>query len=100
MAHFPLPRPGSCAAQARQATAELAMAARHGAIGAGTVLSYTARIERLLHTLAACEEAMDDEVEDARRVELAREEALAAGTVIPLPARRARTTTGGGGRAA
>lgn len=95
MAHHPLPAPASCAAQALQVTAELAMAARHGAIGAGTVLAYTARMQKLLCTLAAYEEALDHETEEARELEHTRRAALAAGTITALPIRRRHASTGG-----
>jgi hypothetical protein len=94
--HHPLPPPTSIAAQARAATAELAMAARHGAIGAGTVLAYTARINRALVTLAEYERTLDELTIEAMAEARAREAATAAGQLVELRPRRPIFSPGGG----
>ena len=83
------------ASQARAAVAELAMAARHGALGGGTVLAYTARLQKLLTTLAEFERHVDEATQEALDEARAREAARAAGTLVEFPRRQRFHTSGG-----
>ena len=78
---------GSIATQARQTVAELALAARSGPVGPATVLAYTARLHKLLLTLAEFETISDELADEARELHEARHAALHAGTVIAFPIR-------------
>lgn len=93
--HHSLPPPASIAAQARAATAELAMAARHGAIGAGTVLAYTARINRALVTLAEYERTLDEMTQEAMDHARAVAAAKATGNLVQFPHRPRHASPGG-----
>lgn len=93
-----MPNP-SIAAQARQALAELAAAARSGPVGPATVLTYTARIQRHLDTLAEFEAVTDELADEAREAEHARAEAIRSGAALPFPTRPG-LYTGTGGHAA
>lgn len=84
------------ASQAVQCLAELAHAARSGPVGAATILAHTAALARHLHTLAEYERHADEEVQQALDMVRAREAALAAGAVVPLPTRPTRHTRTGG----
>lgn len=89
----------SIAAQARQALAELAAAARSGPVGPAIVLTYTARIQRHLVTLAEFEAVTDELADEAREAEHARAEAIRTGAALAFPT-RPHLYTGTGGHAA
>lgn len=93
-----MPNP-AIAAQARQALAELAAAARSGPVGAATVLAYTARIQRYLVTLGEFEAVTDELADEARQAERARAEAIRTGQALAFP-KRPGLYTGTGGHAA
>jgi hypothetical protein len=91
--------PNSIALRARQALAELALAARSGPVGPTTILAYTARINRDLVFLAEYEAVADELAIEAQDAHRATQAALAAGTVIAFPT-RPKLYTGTGGTAA
>lgn len=85
--------------RAQLEVANLAIAARTGAVSAEGVLMAAGRLGSLLAILADYEAAMDAHTSEAQALELARENQLAAGNVVELRRPR-RLGYGRGGNAA
>lgn len=91
--------PDTYAGAAHQVLADLTIAAGRGPLGPATVLSYVARLRRLVVELGVQEEIVDNLADEARVAWHRRHEAIRTGEALAFPERR-RQAAGHGGTAA